>query len=290
LNPAVLVHGGAGPARADDDAHACEEGCRRAARAAYAVLDRGGTALEAVVAAVVWLEDDPLFNAGTGAVLDAEGNAVLDAAVMEGTSRRAGAVANVTDLKNPVLLARAVMEKTGHLLIAGRGASELAAELGIPRCAPGALVTPRQKARWSANERERGGGTVGAVAVDAQGHLAAATSTGGTAGKRVGRIGDSPLIGCGTYADDRSGAVSMTGEGEVIIRAVAAKGACDALAAGESASRAAQRVIAELAGLNGEGGIILVDRAGALDFAFNTARMSRAWVDGQGNEGAGFGP
>jgi beta-aspartyl-peptidase (threonine type) len=290
LKPAVLVHGGAGPSRADDDARACEEGCRRAARAAYAVLGRGGSALEAVVAAVVWLEDDPLFNAGTGAVLDAQGNAVLDAAVMEGFSRRAGAVANVTDLKNPVVLARAVMEKTRHVLIAGRGASELAAELGIPRCAPGALVTARQKERWQARERERGGGTVGAVAIDSAGHVAAATSTGGTAGKRVGRIGDSPQMGSGTYADDRSGAVSMTGDGEVIIRAVAAKFACDALAGGESAARAAQRTVGELAGLGGEGGIILVDRAGALGFAFNTARMSRAWVDRDGNEGAGFDP
>jgi beta-aspartyl-peptidase (threonine type) len=281
VKPAILVHGGAGPAAPDDEAVACEAGCQKAARAGYEVLRSGGSSLDAVVAAAVVLEDDPLFNAGTGGALTADGVVELDASVMVGESRAAGAVACVRDIKNPIRLARAVMEKTRHVLLAGEGASRLADEVGIPRVDPGSLVTDRARRRLH--------GTIGAVAIDERGHVAAATSTGGTSHKRAGRIGDSPLIGAGTYADDRAGAVSMTGTGEVIIRVVAAKFACDALRQGASARQAADRTVEELARVGGDGGLILIDGQGHLSFAFNTARMSRAWIDGAGAEGSGFG-
>jgi beta-aspartyl-peptidase (threonine type) len=290
VKPAVLVHGGAGPAHPEDDAQARRAGCLAAARAGYAVLAEGGSALDAVIAAAAVLEDDPQFNAGTGASLNRAGEVELDAAVMDGRQRAAGAVAGVRDIQNPIRLARAVMERTPHVLIAGAGASQLADEVGIPRCAPASLVTPRARARWERAAAQPAPGTIGAVAIDSQGHVAAATSTGGTSGKRSGRIGDSPLLGAGTYADDRAGAVSMTGTGEPIIRVVAAKLACDLLRAGATPATAAAQTLQELASVGGEGGLILVDARGRTAFAFNTPRMSRAWVDGGGAEGSGYDP
>jgi beta-aspartyl-peptidase (threonine type) len=290
VKPAVLVHGGAGPAHPEDDSASCRAGCLAAARAAYAVLAQGGHALDAVVAAAVTLEDDPQFNAGTGASLNQEGAAELDASLMDGRTRAAGAVAGVRDVKNPIRVARAVMERTRHVLIAGAGASQLADEAGIPRCDPASLVTPRARARWERAAQKLEHGTIGAVAIDAQGHLAAATSTGGTSQKHRGRIGDAPLIGAGTYADDRGGAVSMTGPGEPIIRAVAAKLASDLLRAGATPATAAAQTLVEVASLGGECGIILVDSRGSTAFAFSTPRMSRAWIDGAGAEGSGYEP
>jgi beta-aspartyl-peptidase (threonine type) len=189
-------------------------------------------------------------------------------------------------------LARVVMEKGLHVLLTGTGASQFARSVGIPRVDPKSLVTPRSRALWehARKDARAAHGTIGAVAIDSKGHVAAATSTGGTANKQVGRVGDSPLIGAGTYADDQAGAVSMTGHGESIIRVVASKFACDRLRAGATASDAAQQTVRELERVKGEGGVILVDRHGKLAFAFNTARMSRAWVDGEGREGFGFGP
>ncbi|HEX4621450.1 MAG TPA: isoaspartyl peptidase/L-asparaginase family protein [Myxococcaceae bacterium] len=290
MKPAVLVHGGAGPAHPEDDSPSCRAGCLTAARAAYAVLSQGGSALDAVVAAAVTLEDDPQFNAGTGASLNQEGAAELDASLMDGRTRGAGAVAGVRDVKNPIRLARAVMERTRHVLIAGEGASQLADEVGIPRCDPASLVTPRARARWERAAQKLEHGTIGAVAIDAQGHLAAATSTGGTSQKHRGRIGDAPVIGAGTYADDRGGAVSMTGPGEPILRAVAAKLASDLLRAGASPQTAAAQTVSEVAGLGGECGVILVDSRGRTAFAFSTPRLSRAWIDGEGVEGSGYEP
>jgi beta-aspartyl-peptidase (threonine type) len=290
VKPAVLVHGGAGPAHPEDDSPSCRAGCLAAARAAYAVLTQGGSALDAVVAAAVTLEDDPQFNAGTGASLNQEGAAELDASLMDGRTRGAGAVAGVRDVKNPIRLARAVMERTRHVLIAGAGASQLADEAGIPRCDPASLVTPRARARWERAAQKLEHGTIGAVAIDAQGHVAAATSTGGTSQKHRGRIGDAPLIGAGTYADDRGGAVSMTGKGEPIIRSVAAKLASDLLRAGATPATAAAQTLTEVASVGGDCGIILVDARGRTAFAFNTPRMSRAWIDGEGVEGSGYEP
>jgi beta-aspartyl-peptidase (threonine type) len=263
------------------------EGARRAAEAGWQVLRAGGSAVDAVVAAVVALEDDPTFNAGTGATLTAAGDAELDASLMDGTTLAAGAVASVKDVKNPVLLARAVMERSGHVLLVGDGASAFAREVGIASYPNALLITPEQRARFErateARIAARGGGTVGAVARDARGHLAAATSTGGTFLKRAGRVGDSPLIGAGTYADDARAAVSATGQGERIIQVTLARFAADLVGAGRSAREAAAEAIRTLgARVHGEGGVIVVGRSGEPGFAFNTPTMARAWTNGAG--------
>jgi beta-aspartyl-peptidase (threonine type) len=297
MSGSIVVHGGAGRfvSGPEDDAEAARAGVLAAARAGAAILRAGGAALDAVVAAVVALEDDPVFNAGTGSALNADGEVEMDAALMVGDWARAGAVAGVRTVKNPILLARLVMERTPHVLLAGAGADAFAREQAVPAVAAASLVTPTARRAW-----ERGAvttaaptakhGTVGAVALDGAQRLAAATSTGGTARKHAGRIGDSPLIGCGTYASDGIGAVSCTGLGEAIIRAVLGKSAVDLLATGEPPMAAAAHAVSLLARLGGDGGLILVDGRGRLGWAFNTDRMARAWVDADGREGAAFGP
>ncbi|AKU92083.1 isoaspartyl peptidase/L-asparaginase family protein [Vulgatibacter incomptus] len=289
----ILVHGGAGPIASDDRALACAEGCLAAARIGHAILTGGGSALDAVEAACAALEDDPLFNAGTGACLNADGDVELDAAIMEGTSLRAGAVAAVRTVRNPIRLARLVMDRSPHVLLAAHGAERFAREQGVAPHPPSLLVTQRALDRWR-QERARliapKPGTVGAVAIDAAGRVAAATSTGGTSGKRAGRVGDSPLPGCGLYADDAAGAVSATGQGEAIIRVVLSKHVCDRIAAGEPADVAAANALRELRRVNGEGGIIAVDRHGRLGYATNAARMSRASIDVDGKESSAFEP
>jgi len=282
--PAVIVHGGAGdppPGRAAADL----AGARRAAEAAWAILSGGGSALDAVEAAVRLLEDEPAYNAGTGACLNVEGEVELDASIMDGATLRCGGVAVVRDLKNPVTLARAVMERSGHVLLAGAGASAFARRVGLPPVPNAQLVTEAQRARWEA--RRAGAvvqgepkGTVGAVARDVHGHLAAATSTGGVPMKLPGRIGDSALIGAGTYADDTLGAVSCTGEGERIIPLALARQAAELAARlpPREAARAAIRLLGDRVG--GRGGLILVGRAGDPGSALNTATMPRAYSAG----------
>jgi beta-aspartyl-peptidase (threonine type) len=291
--PAIIVHGGAGDLGPDDPASYGGpeaprlEGVRRACAEGWEILRRGGSALDAVTAAVRVLEDDPTFNAGTGATLTCSGEAELDASIMDGRDLRCGAVAAVRDVRNPVALARAVMERSDHVLLAGAGASAFAREVGIPAYENALLVTPRQRARWEA--ARRGGpagsthGTVGAAARDGAGHLAAATSTGGTSMKRPGRVGDTPLVGCGTYADDALAAVSCTGHGERIIQLTLARHAADLVAAGRSALAAAREAVALLAGrVQGTGGLIVVGPYGEPGFAHNTQVMSRAWVRADG--------
>jgi L-asparaginase / beta-aspartyl-peptidase len=289
--PAILVHGGAGRIGEDDHAEACAAGCLAAARAGHAVLKRGGSALDAVVAAAVVLENDPHFNAGTGSALNLDGNVEMDAMVMSGTGLKVGGVAAIQAFKNPVLVAREVLEASPHILLAAGGAARFAREQGIASCPPAELVTERALHRWH-KEQEAGWprrpGTIGAVAIDTEGHVAAATSTGGISGKLAGRVGDTPLPGCGTYADDEAGAASATGHGESIARIVMTKLACDRMAAGDDAQQAAVAAVAALTRIDGEGGIIVVDRDGRLGFAFNSQRMSRASIDGEGREQSGF--
>jgi beta-aspartyl-peptidase (threonine type) len=295
VTPAIVVHGGAGSLGPDDPATSGDpggsrlEGVRRAAEAGWAVLRAGGSALDAVETAVRVLEDDPTFNAGTGAALTAAGEVELDASIMEGETLRCGAVAVVKDVRNPISLARAVMERSGHVLLAGAGASSFAREVGIPPYDPARLVTPGQRARWEAARAAGSGGpgsssgTVGAAARDVRGHLAAATSTGGTSLKRSGRVGDTPLIGCGTYADDRLAAVSCTGVGERIIQLTLARHAADLVGAGRSPAEAARACVQLLAArVQGEGGLVLVGPDGAIGFAHNTQVMSRAWTGPDG--------
>jgi beta-aspartyl-peptidase (threonine type) len=240
-----------------------------------------------VVLAATLLEDDPTFNAGTGATLTGSGDVELDASLMEGATLAAGAVACVKDVKNPVLLARAVLERSGHLLLVGEGASGFAREMGIPPWPNDRLVIPQQRARFDAARGARpvpvGGGTIGAVARDRAGHVAAATSTGGTFLKRPGRVGDSPIIGAGTYADDLLAAVSATGHGEPIIRITLARLVADLVGSGRSASEAAAEGIRILgARVGGQGGVIVVGPSGEPGFAYNTPAMARAWSDGSG--------
>ena len=290
--PSLIVHGGAGELSASDpEGVEAVAGCQAAVRAGHGVLARGGSALEAVVEAVRVLEDDPRFNAGTGSVLNLDGDVECDASVMQGDGR-AGAVACVRDVKNPVLLARLVMEQTPHVLLAGAGAEAFARAHAVERTPPGALVTDAMRARWQVARAERGapsggGGTVGCVARDGLGRVAAATSTGGTMLKLPGRIGDSAVIGAGTYADDAAGAVSCTGAGEAFIKAAAAVRAVEAMRAGRPPGQAAEDALSWARRHGGTGGVICVDRAGNLGQAFDTARMAHAWVAATGMGGAG---
>lgn len=289
VTPAVVVHGGAGSLDRDDPATSGGAGAprvagvTRAAEAAWRILSAGGSALDAVETAVRLLEDDPTYNAGTGACLTATGEVELDASIMDGETLRCGAVAVVKDVKNPVALARRIMERSSHVLLAGPGASAFAREMGLPPHDNALLVTPAQRARWerlraAPPARSTGGGTVGAVARDRHGHLAAATSTGGTAMKLPGRVGDTPIVGAGTYADDALAAVSCTGHGESFIRLTLARQAADLVARGLGAMGAAQtavRLLGERVG--GQGGLIVVGPDGEPGFAYNTPVMARAW-------------
>jgi len=273
-SPSIIVHGGAGPIK-DDSLTARLEGCKTAALAGWTILQQGGAALHAVEAAVVILEDNPLFNAGTGSTLNSLGKIEMDAAIMEGHSLRAGAVAAVSGVKNPIKLARRVLEDCRHILLAGEGALLFARQIGFPECAPESLLVESEKKRWQSKH-----GTVGAVAFDSAGRLAVATSTGGIFNKLPGRVGDSPLIGCGTYADGY-GAASCTGQGEAIMRLVLAKSAVDFLHEADDieAQTAARMAIAHLEErLQSTGGIILIDRSGKIGYARSTSHMPVCWV------------
>ncbi len=288
MTPAILVHGGTGSrADADGSEEESRQGCLVAARAGFALLRAGGTALDAVELACRLLEDDPCFNAGTGAVLNEDGQPELDASVMDGQSLRAGAVAVVQHIKNPISAARLVMERTPHVLLVGPGADDFAHSCGVPRVSPETLITERARARWQA-ARVTPHGTVGVVAVDTHHHVAAGTSTGGTSNKRRGRVGDSPLIGCGTYADDRVGAVSCTGIGEYLIRVTLARRVLDLMERGLTPHAAAEAGIAEVVRLGGEGGLIVTSASGELAWATSCERLSRAWVTADGAEESGF--
>ena len=286
--PAIIVHGGAGTPMHEDPAPYLA-GTARAAEAGLRVLLAGGSALDAAQAATLVLEDDPTFNAGTGACLTSAGDCELDASCMDGTTLQAGGVASVKTVKNPILLARRVCDDTPHVLLAGPGADAFARECGIPVYPNTLFITPRALARFqelrARAEREgadsvrRGIGTVGAVAVDAHGHVAACTSTGGTPYKRPGRVGDTPIIGAGTYANDAEGAASSTGLGEAIVKVSMARAACFRIKEfGLSpllAARFAVGLLRERA--RGDGGIIVAGPDGRLGWALNTPRMARAF-------------
>jgi beta-aspartyl-peptidase (threonine type) len=290
----LAIHGGAGVIELADMTQDMERAYRSGLEASLAagrdVLAAGGSSLDAVVAAVSIMEDDPLFNAGRGATFTADGRNELDAAVMDGATLRAGAVALVTRVKNPVRLARLVMERTRHVMLAGEGAEALAREHGLELVEPAFFYTER---RWNALQRMKNApakpsaaseaekhGTVGAVALDCSGNLAAATSTGGYTNKLAGRIGDSPIIGAGTYANNATAAVSCTGEGEFFMRALAAHTVSALMELkGWSVGEAAECVIRErLAAIGGTGGMIALDRSGAVAMPFSTPGMYRGWV------------
>ena len=302
---ALVIHGGAGViergALSAEDERAIRADLELALDAGNAILSKGGNALDAVEAAIVVLEDSPRFNAGKGAVFDADGGHQLDASVMEGHTRRAGAVAGVTTVSNPVRLSRAVMEQSPHVMLSGAGAEKFADTLpAIARVANDWFDTPQRRQQLDkAQAREKASnsaaiptvegayfGTVGAVALDAHGHLAAATSTGGMTNKRWNRIGDSPVIGAGTYADERCG-VSGTGWGEFYIRAAVAHDICARVAyRGDALAVAAEEVVNKVVpALGGDGGAIALDRDGNIAMPFNTSGMYRAWIKPDGSRG-----
>jgi L-asparaginase / beta-aspartyl-peptidase len=301
FKPSLILHGGAWNSP-DGPVEETRAGCLHALEAGWAVLSRGGTAMDAVEATIVAMENDPIFNAGTGANLNWDGRVELDAIVMDGRTLKAGAVAAVQRIRNPIRLARRVLESSPHMLLAAAGAEQFASEQDMELCDPAELITERARAAWQRRResaqatqpvsQEKAGGTVGAVALDRNGNLVAGTSTGGTPGKHAGRVGDSPLIGCGCYADAEAGGVSCTGWGEAIMKIVMAKTAVEFLrktpakvdaapdAAPFAAARECVRLLADRA--QGYGGLILLDRLGSPGFAFNTPRMPRGYVAANG--------
>jgi beta-aspartyl-peptidase (threonine type) len=307
MKPALIVHGGAWDIP-DEAVEPCKSGCRRALTAGWSILSRGGSALDAIEAAVLVLENDPVFDAGYGSHLNLDGRVECDAIVMDGGSLRAGAAATLQRVKNPIQLARKIFENCPHMMLVAEGAERFAKEQGIKLCQPEELVSEAEQEAWMkckmdqhAAEHHRGHeqGTVGAVAIDRDGNLFAATSTGGTCCKLPGRVGDSPLIGCGCYADSEAGGVSCTGYGEAIMKIVMAKTAVDFLRRPETcvdpsaAADACNLSTADLAAreavhllgkrTHATGGLILLDRLGNPGFAFNTPRMSYGYVAPDGS-------
>jgi beta-aspartyl-peptidase (threonine type) len=309
MKPSLIVHGGAWDIP-DEAVHACKAGCERALAAGWSILNRGGSALDAVQAATIVLEDDPVFDAGFGSHLTLDGHVECDAIVMDGSTLRAGSVASLRRIRNPIRLARQVLEQCPHMMLVGDGAERFATDHGLDLCAPEELIAEPERDAWlkcrnskhaAANHRGHEQGTVGAVALDSDGRLFAATSTGGTCCKLPGRVGDSPLIGCGCYADAEAGGVSCTGYGEAIMKVVLAKTAADflrnpvgtdpdpspriqpKLSMPDVAALAAREAVGILARrTHATGGLILLDRQGNPAFAFNTPRMAYGYVvDGE---------
>lgn len=300
----LVIHGGAGAiARSKITAErelAYRQALTESLTAGHAILAAGGSSIEAVIAAIAALEDSPWFNAGKGAVFNHDGRNELDASIMDGATLMAGSVAGVTAIRNPIRAAHAVMTKSKHVMLIGQGAETFAAEQGLELADPAYFFTQH---RWDQLQRaiakeqilldhdeesslsgsDEKFGTVGAVALDCNGNLAAGTSTGGLTNKRYGRVGDSPIIGAGTYADNRSVAVSATGTGEMFIRIAAAFNTAAQVRLRQiPADQAADNTLAEIASINGTGGLIVVDAHGNFAMRFNTSGMYRGTI---GNDG-----
>lgn len=299
---AIAIHGGAGTMKKEnmtpEREKAYHDALQKALAAGYAILEKGGTALEAVEATIMIMEDDPLFNAGKGAVFTQAGTNELDASIMNGADLNAGAVAGVKTIKNPIQLARLVMTDSPHVLMAGDGAEAFADTVDVEKVDPKYFYTEE---RWQALERVRESikkkqeaegdskrGTVGCVALDKHGNIAAGTSTGGMTYKKFGRVGDSPIVGAGTYAENASCAVSATGHGEYFIRAAVAYDiAARVKYQNLSVQEAADAVIHQKLGdMGGDGGVIVLDAKGNIAFSFNTAGMYRGWMKGGKSETA----
>jgi len=304
--PSLIVHGGAWDIP-DEAIDSCKAGCQKALIEGWAVLSRSGTAIDAIEAAIKVLEDDPVFDAGYGSHLNLDGRVECDAIVMDGRTLRAGAACTLQRIKNPIRVARKILEHCPHMMLAGEGAERFAVEHGIQPCDPSELVSEAEREAWKKCKLDRHAaihhrgheqGTVGAVAIDSAGDLVAATSTGGTCCKLPGRVGDSPLIGCGCYADSEAGGVSCTGYGEAIMKIVMAKTAVDflrrpATCRDSTASTSCEASSAELAAreavhllgkrTHATGGMILLDRQGNPGFAFNTPRMAYGYVARDGS-------
>lgn len=284
VKPVILVHGGAWdiPDRLVD---ANRKGVERSTEAGWKALKEGGSALDAVVAAVNVLEDDPTFDAGIGSVLTEDGTVEMDALIMDGSTLDAGAVVGLRDVRYPIKLARKVMEETPHVMMTGEGANRVAEEFGLERITQDELVTEEAKLEfkeWSEKAEfgsSFGHDTVGAIALDSEGNIAAATSTGGVTGKRVGRIGDVPLIGSGGYADSRVGGVSTTGHGESIMKVNLARLVLNYVEAGMKIQEASEKALGYMSvRVKGNGGLIALDAEGNIGAAFTTKRMVWAYI------------
>lgn len=303
--PAVVlvIHGGAGTIRKENMSperqQAYHDALKQALNAGYAVLDNGGSSIEAIIASISVMEDSPLFNAGKGAVFTYSGKNELDASIMDGSNLKAGAVAGVTTIKNPIKAAYAVMTESEHVMLAGRGAEQFAKEHGLEIVDPLYFVDSARyqqflkrrqleksgdAARLESRDRENKFGTVGAVALDQHGNIAAGTSTGGMSDKRFGRVGDSPIIGAGTYANNKTCGVSSTGWGEYFIRLAVAHDISAMMEyGGLSLQEAADSVIMKkLPRLGGDGGVIALDRKGNISMTFNTDGMYRGYIRRKG--------
>jgi len=310
-NYAIAIHGGAGRlmtgSLTPEQEKAYHETLTEALQAGYTILTNDGSAVDAVEAAVRVLEDSPLFNAGKGSVFNCEGKNEMDAAIMNGKNLKAGAIAAVHTVRNPVSCAKAVMEKSTHVLLAGDGAEKFAKECGIEMVDPSYFYDEERHQQWLATKDKPGAswagdiyltgsttpekklGTVGCVALDSAGNLAAATSTGGINNKKFGRVGDSPLIGAGTYADNKTCAVSCTGEGEYFIRQAIAYDVSALMEyKGFTVAQAATEGIKKVAQLGGEGGLIAIDNQGTISIPFNTSSMFRGWINNQGEKFTGI--
>ena len=286
--PALVIHGGAGTIKkgllSDSLEAEIRASLQEALDAGYAVLNEGGSAQDAVSTAIIVLENAPHFNAGKGAVMNAEGNHELDASIMVGDDRDAGAIAGASTIKNPILGAIAVMEETPHVMLAGEGADRLAKEIGLEQVENDYFTTEKIKLRWEKTQSDVSDsefskfGTVGAVAIDQEGNIAAGTSTGGMMNKQYNRIGDSPIIGAGTYADNSTCGVSCTGHGEYFIRlAVAKEISAQMEFGGKSLEKAVQSTLEKLEKMNGTGGVIAIDKEGKIVMDFNTEGMYRGY-------------
>ena len=286
-NIAIVIHGGAGWSRnqTEEKLKSIEDGLKRALDEGFAILESGGTSLDAVEAAVVILEDDVTFNAGKGSVYTAEEKQEMDASIMTGELQNAGAVASVSTIKNPIKLARYVMEKTEHVLIVGQGAEKVAIKGGLEVVDPSYFYSKEKLDRVRRQKTKDELSTVGAVAIDKEGNISAATSTGGRSNKLPGRVGDSPIIGAGTWAQNNLCGVSGTGHGEYFMRFNVAREICvrmDYL--GLTADQASNQIIDELSGMGIEGGVIVIDKEGNASMIFNTDGMARAYKNSKGDE------
>lgn len=291
----MIVHGGAW-AIPDDEIEAHKKGCLSALNLGWYILNSGGSAIDAVEGSIRLMENDEAFDAGCGSHLNALGKVQLDASIMDGSTLRCGAVAGVHRIKNPISLVRKIMECSEHILLVGDGAEQYAVEQGLPLCEPEDLIIPRELIRWKSiqgkdefltkdafRQSMEAMDTVGAVALDHDGNICVGTSTGGTLNKYPGRVGDSPLIGCGSYADSDIGGVSATGWGEAIIKVVLAKTVIDFLDTNSgSPQEAAERGISILGQKgDGYGGVIVMDKHGQPGVSYNTPRMARAYMNTQ---------
>jgi beta-aspartyl-peptidase (threonine type) len=295
----IVVHGGAWDIPTSEHA-AHIRGCDQAVVAGHEVLAGGGTSLEAVETAVRWMEDDPTFDAGRGSFLNSAGEVEMDAMIMNGKELRFGSVAAVRNIRHPITLARHVMQETGHCMLSGQGAVDFARSINMELVPTSDLLTEREIERWNAIQNvkrydqrspfaaanpKRPMGTVGAVAIDDEGNISSATSTGGTPSKMPGRIGDSPLVGCGTYADNETAGVSVTGYGESIMKVTLARRVCGNVEKGVDIVKAADEAIAYLSSrVNGLGGVIAVDGQENWTRHYNTPHMAFACIDSAGKK------